>query len=310
MGACIKLLLANVIDYAGTFPPARLPLEAAIENYLGYKRSPYWWMLGRFVCAAASLQELQASPHWPALRDYPVALVGPPNPESDDYLQRLSAELESVKNFISPGGEATRGNPGISFECKFHRSPLKRFPAPNIFNILDAAKEWCSELFVEVPIQSGFDVWPLAPLIGVSGGDWGLKFRVGGVADDVPAIKHLAYAIRLCTQYDIRWKATAGLHQPLRHYDEPLGTLAHGFLNLLCAAVLTHAHRLGEPEIADVLKEEAFEAFAFTDQGVRWRDIEATVPQIREARKASMVSFGSCSFDEPVEGLRELQLIE
>src|SRR3954447_588364 len=58
MTASLRALLANVIDYAGLFPPAQLPLDAAIRNYARYRAEPESWMLGRFICPAARLAEL------------------------------------------------------------------------------------------------------------------------------------------------------------------------------------------------------------------------------------------------------------
>ena len=40
-----------------------------------------------------------------------------------------------------------------------------------------------------------------------------------------------------------------------------------------------------------------------------WDDAEATVSEIEYARRHCVISFGSCSFDEPLGELRELGLI-
>ncbi len=54
----VRALLAEIVDYAGLFPPAQLPLDQAIRNYARYGTEPEAWMLGRFVCPAARLGEL------------------------------------------------------------------------------------------------------------------------------------------------------------------------------------------------------------------------------------------------------------
>jgi hypothetical protein len=54
------------------------------------------------------------------------------------------------------------------------------------------------------------------------------------------------------------------------------------------------------------LEEEFAESFAFTANELRWREHTASVAQIGPARRQGLRSFGSCSFDEPVEGLRAL----
>src|SRR5713101_4042837 len=59
MHACVRVLLNRILDYAGLFPPAKLPLEDALRTYLRYrKESPHRWMLGRFVCPTARLPDL------------------------------------------------------------------------------------------------------------------------------------------------------------------------------------------------------------------------------------------------------------
>src|SRR5262245_43732505 len=55
MSASLRALLTGAIDYAGMFPPAKLPLEEAFRNYLQYRESPDAWMLGRFICPAVNI---------------------------------------------------------------------------------------------------------------------------------------------------------------------------------------------------------------------------------------------------------------
>src|SRR5262245_61085166 len=63
--------LEGVVDYAGLFPPAELPLDQAVGKYARYRQEPESWMLGRFVCPAGRLAELD-----PFLDKY--FRVGPP----------------------------------------------------------------------------------------------------------------------------------------------------------------------------------------------------------------------------------------
>jgi hypothetical protein len=80
----------------------------------------------------------------------------------------------------------------------------------------------------------------------------------------------------------------------------------HGFVNLTVAGVLAHAHGLNADEARLVLDDEEPAHFTFDDSGLRWRDLSATVSQIAAARLDAVVSFGSCSFDEPCADLRAL----
>lgn len=58
MSESIRSLLAESIDYAGMFPPAQMPLDVALRNYVRHIREPDAWLMGRFVCPAVRLSEL------------------------------------------------------------------------------------------------------------------------------------------------------------------------------------------------------------------------------------------------------------
>src|SRR4051812_48878278 len=47
-------LLAKLFDHAPMFPPARMELEAAIEEDRRAQASPHAWLLGRFVVPAGT----------------------------------------------------------------------------------------------------------------------------------------------------------------------------------------------------------------------------------------------------------------
>jgi hypothetical protein len=60
----LRALLAKLIDYAGLYPPAGLPLPEVLENYQAYLDSPHSWMLNRLVLPAAKLAELTLRSNW------------------------------------------------------------------------------------------------------------------------------------------------------------------------------------------------------------------------------------------------------
>ena len=132
------------------------------------------------------------------------------------------------------------------------------------------------------------------------------KIRTGGVTTDAfPAIDGVAKFMRACKSAGVAFKATAGLHHPLRCVkpltyapDAPTGTM-HGFLNVfLAAAMLDHAD--------EILREENPGAFAFDDDGAAWRGQRVSTDALRAMRRHFATSFGSCSFEEPIGDLRAL----
>lgn len=54
----LEALLKRLIDYAGLFPPASLPLDQAFKNFIEYTSGDYNWMLSNFIIPAKKLDEL------------------------------------------------------------------------------------------------------------------------------------------------------------------------------------------------------------------------------------------------------------
>jgi hypothetical protein len=135
------------------------------------------------------------------------------------------------------------------------------------------------------------------------------KIRTGGVKPEaIPSVADVGTFIRACAERRLPFKATAGLHHPVRA-EHPLTyetnaprAVMHGFLNVFLAAAFTWH---GERDIEPILAETDPAAFRF-DDCARWRDRSLDVAQVRAARADFAHSFGSCSFEEPVRDLQTL----
>jgi hypothetical protein len=135
------------------------------------------------------------------------------------------------------------------------------------------------------------------------------KLRTGGVTPEaIPSIDSVAAYIYACRERGLAFKATAGLHHPIRSeraltYEPgaPIATM-HGFVNVFLAAALAWH---GTRDVRAVLGETDPAAFRF-DDGAHWRDWSVTAGQICEARLEFAHSFGSCSFEEPIADLEQL----
>jgi hypothetical protein len=135
------------------------------------------------------------------------------------------------------------------------------------------------------------------------------KIRTGGITVDAfPGIDDVAAFIRACKEKGVAFKATAGLHHPLRcvkpltyETNAPHGTM-HGFLNVFMAAALPH-------RAEEILREEDARAFSFDDEKASWREEHAGVKDIQKMRETFAISFGSCSFEEPIGDLRALAFL-
>lgn len=150
------------------------------------------------------------------------------------------------------------------------------------------------------------EVWPGddAKLDEVAALGAGAKVRCGGATPDMyPSPAQLAAFVVGCRDRGLAFKATAGLHHPIRD------GIVHGFLNLLGAAVLAHADGAGEADLTAVLLEEDYNAFTLDDEAFGVRGKRFGAEAVAAARAQLVTGYGSCSFSEPVDDLRSLGLL-
>lgn len=315
----LRAMLSGVVDYAGLFPPAQLPLDQSIRNYASYRAGPDAWILGRFICPASRLNEL--SPYVDELfRDGPpltISALGRGGKDSAVFLDGLRQDLSDISQFCSRHG-------GRAFVDVIEmRLPLEAFGHSEMVAIarfLETAGQPGMTPFFEPP-PMGQD-WrkslvqelafvgrnPIVPRHVVRHG--GFKLRSGGLdAQAFPTTEQVSAVIFAAWAMNVALKFTAGLHHPIRRFDGGVNTKMHGFLNVFVAGVLTSACQINEAAIQQILDDEDSGSFAFDATGLRWRDHRATVAEIEAARRERVISFGSCSFDEPREDLRALGLL-
>jgi hypothetical protein len=79
----------------------------------------------------------------------------------------------------------------------------------------------------------------------------------------------------------------------------------YGFLNVFTAAALLYSGESEETALA-VVEETDPSAFRFEDDAIEWRGKRVTTAQILASRAELAISFGSCSFREPVDELAHL----
>jgi hypothetical protein len=73
----------------------------------------------------------------------------------------------------------------------------------------------------------------------------------------------------------------------------------HGFVNVFVAAALPGS-------ASQILREQNARAFGFDDGGIWFRDLRVTTDELERVRRNHAISFGSCSFEEPIADLQEL----
>jgi hypothetical protein len=138
----------------------------------------------------------------------------------------------------------------------------------------------------------------------------GAKIRTGGLTPDAfPTPRQVARFIAACRDSGVPFKATAGLHHPIRHHDTAADAMRHGFLNLLTAAGLS-TEGADEDLLVAVIEETDPDTFRVGPTGLRWRDRRLSSATLRTLRREALTAYGSCSFDEPVTDLTSLGVLD
>ncbi|MGO9403022.1 MAG: hypothetical protein ACLPVW_06065 [Terriglobales bacterium] len=296
------VLLRDLIDYAGLFPPASLAMAPSVANYDAYSQSDWDWVLGRFIVPVARLGEFED------------AFAQLPAPAQGTYFAnwRLSALLGS-----DPVADVSRIR---EFNARMARSSTRRIAHVESVEVKVANSEEVKRLSGIIPMEIAtyFEI-PLSGcgecIAAVAECGRRAKIRTGGeTADKFPAPESVIEFMRLCAAAKVPFKATAGLHHPLRSVHRftyqpgsPSGIM-HGFVNVFLAAAFLQAGM--EAKLAvQVLGEQSAQAFQFDADGAGWREHRLSRNEIVAARRDFAVSFGSCSFMEPIEDLRALRLL-
>ncbi len=303
--ASLKALLAGSIDYAGMFPPANLDLESALTNYGAYVRTKDVWMLGPFVLPLTKFEATSASlTPFDVEHRLCISALGAKTDSAAEFVKAVASAAEMIRVFNASHG-ATASVDQLEL-------PL---PADANADVLAEASASLSELNLSTFLESAPDEAErtIALLAGHENaphaGRFGFKLRTGGViASAFPSSVQLARALVAAIGHRVPIKFTAGLHHPVRGFQQSVQTKMHGFLNVLGAGVLGAEHGWEVQQTASMLEDESAESFHFDDDTFSWRDWSIATEEIA-ARRAFVTSLGSCSFDEPREDLHALGLL-
>ena len=300
-----RLFFEGIVDYAGLYPPASVSMLTAVRNYANYRGSGAAWLLGRFVCPANSLAifSQQADVFLP--RDagaipWRLAAVG-----SGDIV----ADLEAISAF----NERHR----VCFDEVGAIVDAYEVKATSVADIdrLDAAISPELTTYIEVPLTGDLD--PLVAAIAHIGRR--AKMRTGGVTPEAfPSGESVVRFLSACIALDVPAKATAGLHHPMcgayrLTYEErpPVGQM-FGFLNVFLAAAHVAAGGSHDDALL-LLSEQNPGTLELNEHSIVWRGANGVRhfdrALLQRVRESVLVSFGSCSFTEPVDETRRLGFV-
>ena len=287
---------AALIDYAGVFPPASLSMSEAVDTYSRLRSGDRAWVAGRFLCRASQLTDLAAvatGTFRAGVTPWEIGVIFDLAPgESAANASDFQAEMDPVMTIAA--AEARLSVP----------------TAEAVESLLDAMLSVSGELVPFVEVDSSSSISDQVKLIASALGErrrvGGAKLRCGGATPGMfPTPGEVAEFIMSVATVRLPFKATAGLHRPIRHFDRDAGVTRHGFLNILMAAALAESG-MDRDGVESVITETDDDAFTMTATFASWRGHELPGSALRRMRRKGFIAFGSCDLDEPIEALEHL----
>ncbi len=291
----VRALLAEIVDYAGLFPPSQLSMAESVNNYAAYKNSNFSWMLGRFVVPVLRLDEFaeSAKDSFSKTGDvWKLSILA-----SEDIYETV----QRIKDF---NGKFPTNAIADALEIKAANSL-------EIENITAQIPENLMAYF-ELPLDE--NLTDSIVILAVT--KHRAKIRTGGTAPEAfPTAEQITHFMRICLAANVPFKATAGLHHPLR-CQKPLTyekdappEMMNGFLNVVLAAGFLQ-QGFKPKLIRELLMDKREDNFLFNDDGILWRqEYFISTSQLKNLRTRGAISFGSCSFVEPINDLKEIGIL-
>ncbi len=332
MKESLRTFMNGLIDYAGLFPPADLPLNEAIEEYVSQLKSNNSSMLSRFIIHTSKLNDLeQFLPLFSDLDALRLSVLGGGGNSDDDYLNKITGNIADITKFREKHGEKIEID---VIECKMPSNSPSRKTMVEVTTLLNENGLTHYHEFLKLPeINMNYStdvdesIWddeivPTVELLSKMK-NTGIKLRCGGVVKEAfPTVEQIAAMIQTCVISEVPMKFTAGLHHPIRHFAEEYDEYMHGFINTFGAGIFATTfpkpNNLQEKYrmfilLSHMIDDQNAENFSFTNNSLIWkvgddRDTEFEIDdeKIKTAREKNMISYGSCSFQEPIDDLSQL----
>ncbi|MDE0937279.1 MAG: hypothetical protein OSA89_15275 [Mariniblastus sp.] len=307
-------LMRESVDYAGLFPPASLKLDEVVANYDRYVNSAESSMLGRLIIPASRLSEYSqlrqsrlsdtSSPAQP----WRISALVPPieEAEAEERFEKFESAIDLIRNFNTPNNLENIANDIVdaievkTSDISIMEATIDRLPA-DIHSFLEIphtedARDLMDRIASDPSVKRLF-----------------AKIRTGGTtAELIPRPEEVARFIWNCQKRGVAFKATAGLHHPIRdNYrltyasDSKTATM-FGFLNVFYATMMSWEHAIGMKELTEILSVKEPTQFGANENEIFWGEFKVPLDRVKTLRNQSIISFGSCSFLEPTKELQDI----
>ena len=332
MKESLRTFMNGLIDYAGLFPPADLPLNEAISEYISQIKSDNSQMLSRFIIHTSKLDELdEFLPLFEDIGPLRLSVLGGSGNSDDEYLNKIDQNITNINDYREKHGNKIEID---VIECKMPTNSPAKSTMEKATTSLNKNGLTHYHEFAELPYvginysteqdESSWeqDITPTVKLISKLD-NAGIKLRCGGIVKEAfPSVEQVAAMIQTCVIIGVPMKFTAGLHHPIRHFADEYDEYMHGFINTFGAGVF--ATTFPKPKnsqekyrmfilLSHMIDDQNAENFSFTNDSMTWKvgddrdtQFEIDAETIENARKNGMISYGSCSFQEPIDDLTQL----
>jgi len=195
-------------------------------------------------------------------------------------------ELDGLDAPVSVVLDGPLEAPADAIELRLDRA---RPDSRELLRLATELSQWSDEVYYELVLDATWRDSIPATIGAIAAVGGRVKLRCGG--EVVPEVEQVALVMVSCWATRAPMKATAGLHHPLRRGSE------HGFLNFLCAAARA---REGLDSVAELLAADSLDDLPLAS---------LTADEVHATRSTLFKGFGSCSWREPVDDLRELGVL-
>ena len=90
----------GLIDYAGLFPPAKLPLNEAVDEYISHFKDNRKWILGRFIIPVSQLKDLEEFiPKFNGIGTLKLSVLGGQTSSDKEFLHQTKKEMDIINDY-------------------------------------------------------------------------------------------------------------------------------------------------------------------------------------------------------------------
>ena len=332
MKESLRTFMNGLIDYAGLFPPADLPLNEAINEYFEQLKSEHSAMLNRFIIPISKLNDLDDFiPLFNSIGPLRLSVLGGGGKTDDEYLTKINQNIANINEYRKKHSDKIQID---VIECEMATNSPSKSTMQKATALLNENGLTHYHEFTELPSvginystnedESSWDevIVPTVELISEMKGA-GVKLRCGGVVKEAfPSVEQVAAMIQTCVLAKAPMKFTAGLHHPIRHFADEYDEFMHGFINTFGAGIFATTFPTPKNSqekyrmfilLSHMIADQNAENFSFNNDSMSWKvrddrdtEFEIDAEKIENARKKGMMSYGSCSFQDPIDDLTQL----